>query len=93
MKSKSGFTLIELVLVILIALVLFGAFAFILDLSHHNNKVVEVSNKPGAPSQSYAIVNIDGCEYIEVNEYERTTLGIYSLTHKGNCTNHTSGTK
>jgi len=32
--------------------------------------------------RNYRIINIDGCEYIEMNTY-----GHIIVTHKGNCTN------
>ena len=36
---------------------------------------------------SYGIVEIDGCEYIEVSYGLGSGTGYYSLTHKGNCKN------
>ena len=37
-------------------------------------------------SKSYNVVVIDGCEYIEC-DYGFLDQRVYSLTHKGNCTN------
>lgn len=39
-----------------------------------------------APEHDYTVVSIEGCQYIEVN----AGIGdnqVYSLTHKGDCTN------
>lgn len=33
----------------------------------------------------YSIIEIDGCEYIEVSNWVGSKSGYYSLTHKGNC--------
>lgn len=35
----------------------------------------------------YSIIEIDGCEYIEVSLNLGFDNGYYSLTHKGNCKN------
>jgi hypothetical protein len=40
--------------------------------------------------EGYDIVTIDGCEYIEVSFMQGANNGYYSLTHKGNCKNHSS---
>lgn len=52
-----------------------------------------LSCEPQAPNQSqskqfgdYKIKTIEGCEYIEY-DYGITTQRVYSLTHKGNCSN------
>jgi len=36
---------------------------------------------------NYNIVVIDGCEYIEYDK-GMSEMRVYSLTHKGNCSNH-----
>ena len=36
---------------------------------------------------NYNIVIIDGCEYIEYDK-GMNEMRVYSLTHKGNCSNH-----
>lgn len=33
----------------------------------------------------YNILEIEGCQYIEVDQMTGTNIGYYSLTHKGNC--------
>lgn len=33
----------------------------------------------------YSIIQIEGCEYIEVSNWIGSQSGYYSLTHKGNC--------
>jgi len=33
----------------------------------------------------YSVVEIDGCQYIEVSNWVGSQSGYYSLTHKGNC--------
>lgn len=37
---------------------------------------------------TYDTVEIEGCEYIQVSRDLNTNIGVYALTHKGNCTNH-----
>ncbi len=41
--------------------------------------------------QDYSTVVIEGCEYIQVSSLTGLSMGIYSLTHKGNCSNPTHG--
>ena len=38
-------------------------------------------------NDNYVIVTIDGCEYIEF-DHGVLDQSVYSLTHKGNCKNH-----
>lgn len=35
----------------------------------------------------YQVKVIDGCEYLEYSYFMYSQVGLYSLTHKGNCTN------
>ena len=37
--------------------------------------------------EGYSIIEIDGCEYIEVSYAPGWNNGYYSITHKGNCKN------
>lgn len=37
--------------------------------------------------KGYTILEIDGCQYIEVSFGTGSNVGYYSLTHKGNCNN------
>lgn len=45
------------------------------------------AHKKQMTADGYAIVVIDGCEYIEVSFAPGISNGYYSLTHKGNCKN------
>jgi len=42
---------------------------------------------PREKKSGYSIVIIEQCEYIEVESMTGTTVGYYSITHKGNCKN------
>jgi len=48
---------------------------------------IEGSSKSGQIGD-YSIVIIDGCEYLEYRAGAGESR-VYSLTHKGNCNNHT----
>lgn len=37
--------------------------------------------------QSYTVVEIEGCEYIQISFMRGLQSGYYAITHKGNCKN------
>lgn len=57
-----------------------------------DGKEIRIENNNTKPNANYRIVQIDGCEYIEVEDGTLQTR-VYSLTHKGNCKNSIHGTQ
>jgi len=49
---------------------------------------IEIKTEHTAPSLNYRVVVIDHCQYIEVSAGMGDTR-VYTLTHKGDCKNHT----
>jgi hypothetical protein len=88
--KKNGFTLVEILVVVFVIITLAAILRPILIKALKNdntcleNPIPIKTNKPTSP---YQIVVINGCEYIESNS--RTAYGylIYTLCHKGDCTN------
>lgn len=62
----------------LMVLAVFGlAWMFVLAWNH----------RPSYVDLTPDVVVIDGCQYFKLNSYS-TARSYYTLTHKGNCTNH-----
>lgn len=77
---KNGMSVIEGMVIVAIAGIL---IALIIPAITKQNSDPSVPQRPG---ESYRTVVIDGCQYIEVDAGV-AQCHVYSLTHKGNCTN------
>ena len=51
-----------------------------------NGKQINHPSNSNKPLHNFRLVDIDGCEYIEVDAGIAESA-VYSLTHKGNCKN------
>jgi prepilin-type N-terminal cleavage/methylation domain-containing protein len=81
-----GFTLVEVLVVLAILLVIVSLICAGAA-NRDTDKTAPARPIPGQGGYNYVIRTIDGCEYIEATWMTGYDRGLYSLTHKGNCSN------
>jgi hypothetical protein len=83
---KNGLTFLE-VLIIIVIIGLLTAIVVPIIKKHKNLELEKEELLSVSPSVPHKIVVIDGCQYIESLNRTYGFMNIYTLCHKGDCTN------